>query len=106
MLFAKDGYYLRLTIGASGDEGIVGISVSNLGNVNLLELPRLSNVDPNPASTPVNVSYEVTQGMPEAVQFCREQLAAAGWLPYGSIGVDPPEAPTSSSSAIAKTRSA
>ena len=93
MLFAKEGFYLRLTLGASGDEGIVGVNISNLGNVNLLGLPRIDNAEPHPSSTPVNVSYETQQGMPEAVQFCRDKMAEAGWIPCGDMYSNPTEVP-------------
>src|SRR5690606_15997376 len=45
------------------------------------------------ASSPVNVNYETTQGMPEAVKFCREQLTRLGWHEYGDLYVNPPEVP-------------
>ena len=93
MLFSKDGYYVRLTVGASGDEGIVGISLTNLGNVNLLGLPRIDGADAHPTSTPVNVSYKTAQGMPEAVKFCRDTLIELGWQPCRDMYSDPPEVP-------------
>lgn len=91
-LYQKDGYFVRLTVYESGDEGIVGISLSNLGNIDLTTLPRLANAELNPASTPVNVNYNTTEGIASATKACRELFREGGWHEYRDF-TDPPEAP-------------
>ncbi|MDA0659584.1 MAG: hypothetical protein O3C60_12175 [Planctomycetota bacterium] len=93
VLLQKDGHYLRLTVGASGDEGIVGVSLSHLGNIDLGTLPRLDNAQPHPASTPVNVNYSTARSIAEATKFCREEFSNQGWHEYRDSLVDLPEVP-------------
>lgn len=93
VLLQKDGYYLRLTVGASGDDGIVGVSLSHLGNIDLATLPRLDNAQPHPASTPVNVNYSTPRSIAEATKFCRAEFSKQGWHEYRDSLAELPEVP-------------
>ncbi len=85
--FEKDGCVLRVSIGASGDEGQVGIGLSNIGNVDVRTLPRPPNAEAMGTPTLRNVTYRTSAGMADAVKFCREQLPAAGWQEYTQMNV-------------------
>jgi hypothetical protein len=84
-LFEKDGFYVRLSMGAGADEGVAGISLYNLGNIDLRVLPRLGDAAIVTGSTPVNVNYQTDASLADATKYCREQMSKLGWREFGSI---------------------
>lgn len=93
VLYTKSGYYLRLNVGESGDEGQISVNMSNLGNVDLSTLPRMPKTSPSEYTTPINATFETEQGMREAVKFCREELVKLGWQEHGGMHPGVPDVP-------------
>jgi hypothetical protein len=91
-LFVKDGYYLRLSIGATGDEGIVSVNLTNNGNVDARRLPKPPDAVEIPVD-PTNANYRSTADMPTVVDSCRKELLALGWKEYTGFEADPTEVP-------------
>ena len=92
LLFTKDGFYARISIGATGDEGIVSVVLTNNGNVDARRLPKLPDAREIPVD-PTNANSRVTVDLATVVDFCRSELAALGWLPYSGFAPDPTEVP-------------
>lgn len=81
-LFEKQGYSLRVTLGASGEEGVVGVGLSNLGNIDVRALPRLNDAEIMGEPTAIGITYRTAEGIAAAARTCREQLSQAGWQVY------------------------
>jgi hypothetical protein len=90
VLFSKDGFYVRLSIGATGDEGIVSINLTNNGNVNATQLPKPPDAVEIPVN-PTNANYRTTADMATVVESCRNDLTKLGWKEYSSFEPDPTE---------------
>lgn len=93
VLYTKSGYYLRLNVGEGSEEGQISVNLTNLGNVDLSNLPQMPKSKPNEYTSPINASFETEQGIREAVKFCREELAKLGWQEYGGMHPGVPDVP-------------
>ena len=92
-LYARDGLWLHVSIGAGGDQGTVGVNLTVLGNMDLTQLPRAGNAQFQEGSSPVNVSYRSPASIVELARFCQEQLTSLGWIPWTSSDGGPAEPP-------------
>lgn len=78
--FEKSGYYLRANVSQNGSPSEFGITLSNLGNIDVRTLPRLADADTaDIPSTPVNFTYKTNNSLPDAQAAIHEQMLAAGW---------------------------
>ncbi|MCA9150670.1 MAG: hypothetical protein KDA92_15265, partial [Planctomycetales bacterium] len=93
LLLSKDGNYLRLMVGESGDEGVVGVGISLLGNVDLRKLPRLDNRPLNKTNSPINANYNTPKSILDVVKFCRAEFAKQGWHEYVGMTPSPIDVP-------------
>jgi hypothetical protein len=92
LTFQKDDFYLRLSIGETGDEGIVSVDIVNNGNVDTRLLPKYPDSQVIPVD-PTNANYRTSAEMADVVAFCRKELSALGWQQYEGFNADPTEVP-------------
>lgn len=90
--FTKNDFYLRVSIGATGDEGVVSINLTNNGNVDTTRLPKYPEAREIPVD-PTNANYRTSAEMQEVIDFCRKELAALGWHEYTGFSPDPTDVP-------------
>ncbi|MGE0758562.1 MAG: hypothetical protein AB7O38_16160 [Pirellulaceae bacterium] len=83
-MYENDGFIVRVSIGAGGDEGVVGVGLSSLGNIDFTVLPRIDGAEILDASVPANVSYLTKRSIADVIQFCRDELPRAGWQEFSS----------------------
>lgn len=84
-LYVKDGYYVRATFGASGDDGITGIGMMHLGNVDVALLPRTRDAEIRSDPNPIAVTYFTELSIADAARDCQQKLAQLGWQEYGEF---------------------
>jgi len=92
-LLHKEGYYLRLTVRTSRTEGEVGISVSHLGNIDLMQLPQMADAKPLTNPSPVYSAYLTDRSIAEAAAFCRQAFIPLGWHEYRESPTELPSVP-------------
>jgi hypothetical protein len=79
--FDKAGFHISLSVSKSNKEGLIDVSLTNLGNVDPRRLPR-----PADAKATFDfwhyVSYATATKPQEAIALCRKELTAKGWKEY------------------------
>ncbi len=91
-LFCKDGNYVRATVSEGSKAGEIGVSLSNLGNVDMQLLPKMDDAVPVD-STPVSAGHQTAKGIIEVAETLGKKLIALGWQeyrPYFTPDIDVP----------------
>lgn len=93
-LFENQGYYVRASVSLGGQRGELGIMLSNLGNVDVRQLPRLPDADIAGApSTPVNVTFKTASSIPDATDAIHKLLSETGWQQWQEFHHTPIDVP-------------
>lgn len=93
-IFEKDGYYVRANIGQSGSPDEFTLTISNLGNIDVRNLPRLADADTTDIpSTPVNFTYRTNESLAAAQVAIHEKMLAAGWQVWNEYNESPIDVP-------------
>lgn len=83
--FKNEGHFVSLTASGGGKPGLVSVTVSNHGNVDLTTLPVPVGAKPF-YNTPSVVTYIAEASVDQCAKDCRNRLLALGWVPYGDAG--------------------
>jgi len=83
--FKNQGHFVSLSTSGGTKPGLVSVTVSNHGNVDLSTLPVPAGAKPF-YSTPSVVSYVAEAPTDQVAKVCRDQFLALGWAPYGDAG--------------------
>ncbi len=93
-IFQKDGYYVRANIGQSGSPDEFTLTISNLGNVDVRNLPRLADADSTDIpSTQLNFTYRTNESLADAQAAIHQQMLAAGWQVWSEYNESPIDVP-------------
>lgn len=93
-IFEKDGYYVRANIGQSGSPDEFSLTISNLGNIDVRNLPRLADADTTDIpSTPINFTYRTNESLADAQAAIHQQMLAAGWQVWNEYNESPIDVP-------------
>ncbi|MBL8889595.1 MAG: hypothetical protein JNL67_06425 [Planctomycetaceae bacterium] len=88
--FEKGGYYVRANVSQGSSSNEFGITLSNLGNIDVRTLPRLADADATDIpSTPVNFTYKTNRNLTDAHTEIHQQMLVAGW----QVWEEPQESP-------------
>ncbi|MCE9555766.1 MAG: hypothetical protein K8T91_20660, partial [Planctomycetes bacterium] len=83
--FAKDGFRVAVTVFPAGEAGEAGVSILNLGNVQLDQLPVPP--DAKPSFSGAAVAMYTSDATPaNTAAACKKLLLEKGWQPYGTAG--------------------
>lgn len=91
-LYQLDDILLQVALGTGSEEGIVSVSLSVFGNVDLSKFPMPEDAEPNPSPSPVNVSYRSQKSIPQISEAVRAGLTGMGWREYSPF-FDQPASP-------------
>jgi hypothetical protein len=80
--FGKEGSSVRLTLSAFGED-MVMVSLSHLGDVPMVSLPRPEGAQPVGEPRPMIVTYTTPREFLRIAAECRRELAARGWHECG-----------------------
>lgn len=83
--FVKDGFTLALSVTPAGEPGLLMVSLSNLGNVDVAKLPVPAGAR-SLFQGPTTAMYVTEAAVPAAKQAVATLLQAKGWVPYGTAG--------------------
>lgn len=83
--FKNQGHFVSLSASGGVKPGMVSVTVSNHGNVDLTTLPAPEGAKPF-YSIPSVVSYTSEAPADQVAKVCRDQFLALGWMPYGDAG--------------------
>ena len=92
-LYSKDGFYLRASLSLGGQPDELGVMLASLGNIDVRNLPKLSDAESTFAATPVNVTYQTQKSIPEAVDELQKMLVEQGWQPWNEFQDNPVSVP-------------
>ena len=92
-LYSKDGFYLRASLSLGGQPDELGVMLASLGNVDLRNLPKLSDAESTYPATPVNVTYQTEKSIPEAADEVQKMLVEQGWQPWKEFQDNPVSVP-------------
>ncbi|MFO0428955.1 MAG: hypothetical protein ACK526_20485 [Planctomyces sp.] len=96
-LYQLDDILLQVALGTGSDEGVVSVSLSVFGNVDLRKFPMPEDAEPNPSPSPVNVSYRSQKSIPQISEAVRAGLTGMGWREYAPFHDQPVSPPHVSS---------
>lgn len=92
-LYTKDGYYLRASLSVVGQPDEVGVMLASLGNIDVRNLPKLSDAESTFPATPVNVTYQTQKSIPDAADEIATMLTEQGWQPWKEFQDNPVSVP-------------
>lgn len=92
-IFSKNGFFVRTSICVGGQPGELGIMLANLGNVDVRELPKLSDAEVMFQSTPVNLTYQTLSSIPDAAAAVQKEMLAQGWQLWQEFHDNPVSVP-------------
>lgn len=92
--FEKDGYVLRVSLSVGSTQGELGVMMTNLGNVDVRNLPQMPDADKVGIPTSaVNATHKTAKTIPEVAEVLNKQLLALGWQPYAEFFETPMDVP-------------
>jgi hypothetical protein len=83
--FAKDGFFISVSVFPGGDAGQMAVRLQNHGNVNLATLPVPEGVKLS-HSFPAVTGFVTEAPRAETAEKVRKLLLDQGWQPYGTAG--------------------
>lgn len=84
--FEKDGYVVRVSLSIGSTKGELSVMMMNLGNVDVRNLPQMSDADKaGIPATPVNATHKTARTIPEVAETLNKQLLEQGWQPYADF---------------------
>jgi hypothetical protein len=92
-LYFKDGFYLRASLSLGGQPDELGVMLASLGNIDVRNLPKLSDAEATFPATPVNVTYQTQNSIPEAADELQKMLVEQGWQPWKEFQDNPVSVP-------------
>lgn len=84
-LFSKDGFRITVTVFPAGEPGEASVSILNLGNVQLEQLPVPADAKKS-FGGPAVAMFLSEQPPTETAAACKKLLMEKGWQPYGAAG--------------------
>lgn len=92
-VFTKNGYFVRAGLSLGGEPGDIGVMLSNLGNVDVRSLPKLSDAEVTFEATPVNLTYQTLSSIPDAAAAVEKEILAQGWETWREFHDNPISVP-------------
>jgi hypothetical protein len=92
-LYSKDGFYLRASLNLGGQADELGVMLASLGNIDVRDLPKLSDAETTFTATPVNITYQTQKSISEASDEIQKILSAQGWQPWSEFQDNPVSVP-------------
>lgn len=92
-LYSKDSFYLRASLSLGGQTDELGVMLASLGNIDVRELPKLSDAETTFAATPVNATYQTQKSITDATEEIQKILSAQGWQPWKDFQENPVSVP-------------
>lgn len=87
-MFTRDGFLASVSVSPLGDPsqpGIVNVSLTLHGNIDLAKLPVPADLKPSYVG-PQIAMYTAGGSVADTAEACRKRLLAQGWQPYGKAG--------------------
>lgn len=92
-LYSKGDFYLRASLSLGGQTDELGVMLASLGNIDVRELPKLSDAETTFAATPVNATYQTQKSITDATEEIQKILSAQGWQPWKEFQENPVSVP-------------
>ncbi|MFN7876180.1 MAG: hypothetical protein ACK5PB_12735 [Pirellula sp.] len=92
-LYSKGDFYLRASLSLGGQTDELGVMLASLGNIDVRELPKLSDAETAFAATPVNATYQTQKSIAEAADEIQKIFSAQGWQQWKEFQDNPVSVP-------------
>lgn len=77
-VYEHKGFHLRASISTGSTAGEVGVNISNVGNVDVRNLPKTTDAEPI-ESTAINATHRTSKSIPQVISELEPKMKEAGW---------------------------
>ncbi|MEQ1827139.1 MAG: hypothetical protein ABL921_14385 [Pirellula sp.] len=90
--FSKDGFVVRFGASIGSTRGEIALTLSNLGNIDVRQLPVMDDAEPTP-STAVSAGHKTARSIPDVAETLGKKMLDLGWQAYTEFYAPPTDVP-------------